>query len=79
MLHGYMQEHYNKFGRYLQARKSSSPKTYLLLVMNPYKKTFSLDFQRLFACFDGLKYGWFEGCKNVVCVDACFLKTFLGG
>ncbi|KAL2921197.1 Transposase for insertion sequence element IS905 [Bienertia sinuspersici] len=36
-------------------------------------------FQRLFNCFDGLRKGWKEGCRRLICVDAAFLKTFLGG
>ena len=35
MLHRSMQEHYNKLGRYLQALKSTSPDTYMLLMTNP--------------------------------------------
>ena len=46
---------------------------------NPYKKTFLPIFYRLFVCFDGLKKRWLEGCQKIICVDACFLKTFLGG
>ena len=34
MLHGSMQEHYNKLVRCLEALKSSSPETYVLLVTN---------------------------------------------
>ena len=45
---------------------------------NPLKKTFSPVFHRLFVCFDGLKKGWLEGCRKIICVDACFLNTFLG-
>ena len=74
-----MQDQYNKLGRYLEALKIASPKTFLLLVTNPYKKTFPPVFHRLFVCFDGLKKGWLEGCQKIICVDACFLKTFLGG
>ena len=39
MLHGYMQEHYNKLGRYLEALSTSSD-TYILLMTNPCVKTF---------------------------------------
>ena len=67
----------NKIVRYLEAPKSSSPDTYVLLVTNPCKKTLPPVFQRLFVCFDGLKNGWLEGCIKLICVDACFLKTFL--
>ena len=64
---------------YFEAIKISSPETSLLWVTNPYKKTFPPVFQRLLVCFDGLKNGWLEGCRKLICVDACFLKTFFGG
>ena len=79
MLHGSMQDHYNKLGRYLEALKISSSETYLLLVTNLYKKTFSLVFHRLLVCFDGLKKWWLEVYRKIICVNACFLKTFLSG
>ena len=79
MLYGFMQDHYNKLGRYLEALKIKSLETFLLLVTNPYKKKFSPVFHRLFVCFDGLKKGWLEGCQKIICVNPCFLKTFIGG
>ena len=66
-------------GRYLEALKSISPYTYMLLITNSCVKTFPPVFQRLFVCFDGLKKGWLGGYRKLICVDACFLKTFLGG
>ena len=77
MIHVSMQEHYNKLRRYLEALKSTD--TYMLLMTNPCVKTFPPVFQRLFVYFDGLKKGWLGGCKKLICIDACFLKTFLGG
>ena len=79
MLHGSMEDHYNKLGRYLEALKIASPMTFLLLVSNPYKKTFPPFFHRLFVCFDGLKKWWLEGCQKIRFADTCFLKPFLGG
>ena len=79
MLHGSKKDHYNKLGRYLEALKIASPKTFLLLVTNLYKKTFPPVFYRLFVCFDRLKQGWLEGCWKIIYVDACFFKTFLDG
>ena len=52
---GSMQDHYKKLGRYLEALNIASPKTFLLLVTNPYDKTFPPIFHRLFVCFYGLK------------------------
>ncbi|KAL2903346.1 Transposase for insertion sequence element IS1081 [Bienertia sinuspersici] len=79
MLHGSMHDHYNKIGRYLEALRISSPGTALYLVTDNSKENHPPMFQRLFTCFEGLKKGWMEGCRKVICVDACFLKTFLGG
>ncbi|XP_074281764.1 uncharacterized protein LOC141606508 [Silene latifolia] len=78
MLHGSMQEHYLKVGRYLEALKKASPGTHLVLVTDPMSTTNPV-FQRLYVCFEGLQKGWKEGCRKIICVDACFLKTFLGG
>ncbi|KAK9079880.1 hypothetical protein SSX86_001553 [Deinandra increscens subsp. villosa] len=33
----------------------------------------------IFICFDGVKKGFLDGCRKVLCLDGCFLKTFLGG
>ena len=79
MLHVSMQDHYNKLGRYWEAVKIVSLETFMLLVTNPYKKTFPPVFHKLFVCFDGLKKQWLEGCRKIICVDVCFLKTFIGG
>ncbi|KAL2934028.1 Halomucin [Bienertia sinuspersici] len=79
MLHGSMQDHYRKVGRYIEALKVSSPRSVLDLVVDTSKQTSPPIFQRLFTCFEGLRKGWLEGCRRVICVDAAFLKTFLGG
>ncbi|XP_056698603.1 uncharacterized protein [Spinacia oleracea] len=79
MLHGSMKDHYNKLGRYIQALKDASPESHIVLVTVPSKQSKTPVFQRLFLCFDGIRKGWLEGCRKIMCVDACFLKTFLGG
>ncbi|KAL2901902.1 GTPase-activating protein SAC7, partial [Bienertia sinuspersici] len=79
LLHGSMKDHYNKVGQYLQAIKDSSPGTDIKLITFEKPSHSSPIFQRLYVCFDGVKKGWIEGCRRVICVDACFLKTFLGG
>ncbi|XP_021776378.1 uncharacterized protein LOC110740206 [Chenopodium quinoa] len=78
-LHGSMREHYGKVGRYLEALKRSSPNTQLDLVTYMDKNKPPQIFQRLYVCFEGLQKGWMEACKRIICVDACFLKTFIGG
>ncbi|KAL2929721.1 Early nodulin-12 [Bienertia sinuspersici] len=77
LLHGSMKDHYLKVGRYLEFMKQNSPDTKLVLVTD--QESRPEVFKRLFLCFDGVAKGWIEGCRKVLCVDACFLKTFLGG
>ncbi|KAL2934515.1 Halomucin [Bienertia sinuspersici] len=77
LLHGSMKYHYLKVGRYLKYMKQNSPDTKLVLVTD--QESRPEVFKRLFVCFDGVAKGWIEGCRKVLCVDACFLKTFLGG
>ena len=60
----------------MEALKIASLEIFLLLVTNPYMKSFPPVFHRLFVCFDGLKKWWFKGYWKIICVDACFSKTF---
>ncbi|XP_021774243.1 uncharacterized protein LOC110738175 [Chenopodium quinoa] len=78
LLHGYMHDHYQKVGGYLAAVQKSSPGSHIQLVTVESKLPTPV-FQRLFMCFEGLAKGWKEGCRKVLAVDGCFLKTFLGG
>ncbi|XP_021728772.1 uncharacterized protein LOC110695855 [Chenopodium quinoa] len=78
-LHGSMREHYGKVGRYLEALKRSTPNTQIELVTYMEKDKPPLIFQRLYVCFEGVQKGWKEGCRKIICVDPCLLKTFLGG
>ena len=39
----------------------------------------STSFPEVVCLFDGVKKWWLEGCRKQICVNACFLKTFLGG
>ncbi|XP_056690243.1 uncharacterized protein [Spinacia oleracea] len=79
LLHGSMHEHYKKVGGYVATLKSSSPGTVVELVTDVSKQAFLPVFQRFYTCFEGLQKGWKQGCRKVIVVDACFLKTFLGG
>ncbi|XP_021734705.1 uncharacterized protein LOC110698475 [Chenopodium quinoa] len=78
LLHGSMHEHYTKVGGYLAALNKTSPGSHTELVTVMQKIPPPI-FQRLFMCLEGLAKGWIEGCRKVLAVDACFLKTFLGG
>ncbi|XP_076922957.1 uncharacterized protein LOC143584923 [Bidens hawaiensis] len=85
MLHGSMKDHYIKIGSYLAAlKKENSTSTFELLTaplgfFNEDPNSSCETFFRLFICFDGVKKGFMVGCRKVLCLDGCFLKTFLGG
>ena len=79
MLHGSALEHYTKLGSYIEALKHINPQSLVKLVADPTRVDNANVFQRLHVCFEGLKHGWLEGYRKVICIDACFLKTFLGG
>ncbi|GKB46874.1 transposase, MuDR, plant [Tanacetum coccineum] len=36
-------------------------------------------FSRFYVCFKGLKEGWLQGCRRVIGIDGCFLKTICKG
>ncbi|GJY97668.1 hypothetical protein Tco_0514578 [Tanacetum coccineum] len=36
-------------------------------------------FSRFYVCFKGLREGWLQGCRRVIGIDGCFLKTICKG
>ncbi|KAK1432692.1 hypothetical protein QVD17_09590 [Tagetes erecta] len=79
-LHGSMRDHYSKMGSYLRALRDNNPTSTFTLVTDPHEEDASLEvFSRVFVCFDGVKKGFLAGCRTFLCLDGCFLKTFLGG
>ncbi|XP_076916986.1 uncharacterized protein LOC143576872 [Bidens hawaiensis] len=82
-LHGSMKDHYCKLKSYLTALKQVNPTSTFKLVTVP-SEYYGVDdcvevFFRLFVCFDPVKQGFLAGCRKLLCLDGCFLKTFLGG
>ncbi|XP_022033043.1 uncharacterized protein LOC110934163 [Helianthus annuus] len=78
-----MKEHYGKLGAYLAALKEANPTSTFELVTVPseyYGQEPGTEvFFRLFICFDPIKKGFLAGCRRLLCLDGCFIKTFLGG
>ena len=72
-----MKDHYNKVMNYFEALKNSSSQSKFSIVIVP--NTNPLVFQRFFVFYETLGNGWDNGCKKVLCIDGCFIKTFLGG
>ena len=62
---------------YVGVLERSNPNSHFVVVTDP--STNPPTFQRFFVCFEGVKDGWVGGCKKILCIDGCFLKTFLEG
>jgi len=59
-------------------KKAHAASTFIMKTDPNIVKEISM-FQRFFVCFDELKHGSVGDCRPILCVDASFLKTFLGG
>ena len=76
-LHGSMKQHCSKVMSYLEALKKSSPNSHFTITT--LGNTIPPIFQRFFVCFEGVKDGWLNGCRKLLCIGGCFLKTFFWG
>ncbi|KAL2896378.1 Heat shock 70 kDa protein 6 [Bienertia sinuspersici] len=79
-LHGSLQHHYMKVGSYLKELLKNDPDTLVeVATVNPENEGEPPVFQRRYMSLSGLRKGFLNGCRPVLCVDGCFLKTFLRG
>ncbi|GJW97683.1 hypothetical protein Tco_0179491 [Tanacetum coccineum] len=67
-------EHYAMLRSYGKAIVDSNPRStiWLGVTVNPDDKTY---FDRFYVCFAGLADGWEAGCKKIIALDGCFLKS----
>ncbi|GJX64302.1 multidrug resistance-associated protein 5 [Tanacetum coccineum] len=67
-------EHYSMLRSYGKAILDSNPGSTIKLgvTMNPDGKTY---FDRFYVCFAGLADGWKAGCRKIITLDGCFLKS----
>ncbi|GJZ03426.1 hypothetical protein Tco_0536701 [Tanacetum coccineum] len=67
-------EHYSMLRSYGKAILDSNPESIVKfgVTMNPDGKTY---FNRFYVCFAGLTDGWKAGCRKIIALDGCFLKS----
>ncbi|GKD44081.1 multidrug resistance-associated protein 5, partial [Tanacetum coccineum] len=67
-------EHYSMLRSYGKAILDSNPGSTVKLgvTVNPDGKTY---FDRFYVCFAGLADGWKAGCRKIIALDGCFLKS----
>ncbi|XP_010682934.3 uncharacterized protein LOC104897696 [Beta vulgaris subsp. vulgaris] len=82
LLHGNLKDHYSKIAAYLNELKRVDEDFRFQLQTDALENDaehVEHQFKRLYISFPGLRAGFISGCRKVVCIDGCFLKTFLGG
>ena len=73
-----LQDHYGMLWSYARGILDSNPGSTCLMSVDamPDGKNY---FSRFYVCFKGLKEAWLEGCRRVIGIDGCFLKTICKG
>lgn len=69
-----IEEHYGMLRSYADAILETNPGLTVKIdvTRNPDEKVY---FDRFYVCFDGLKKGWKNGCRRIIALDGCFLKS----
>ncbi|XP_078438200.1 uncharacterized protein LOC144708658 [Wolffia australiana] len=79
MLQGSLNEQYHMLPCYVaELQKVNINSTFQLEVENDIHHSFAR-FKRLYICLESLVRGFLEGCRPVIGLDGCFLKTELKG
>ncbi|KAL3632322.1 hypothetical protein CASFOL_025306 [Castilleja foliolosa] len=79
---GHLINHYKKLWDYASELKRSNPGSTVELVtkqMNPGSPSSPEIFEKMYICLNALKMGWTAGCRPVIGLDGCFLKTYCRG
>ncbi|WOL04557.1 hypothetical protein Cni_G13278 [Canna indica] len=78
-LRGSVEEHYALLGPYLAELRKVNPTFLFSIVCDSELIGAPPIFKRLYIGFDALKKGFLDGCRPIIGLDGCFLKTFLRG
>ena len=74
-LEGSLDQHYHLLPSYIYELKKVSGNSTFELVLDRDTLDGVIRFKRLYICFNSLARGFVEGCRRVVGLDACFLKS----
>ncbi|XP_031396735.1 uncharacterized protein LOC116207780 [Punica granatum] len=76
---GTLEEHYNLLPSYIAELKKVNRTSTFEVVLDRGSPDGAVRFKRFYVCFDSLRKGFLEGCRSVIGLDGCFLKSKLGG
>ncbi|XP_031396836.1 uncharacterized protein LOC116207857 [Punica granatum] len=72
-------EHYNLLPSYIAELKRVNRDSLFDMMVERNVPESAAIFKRFYVGFEGLKQGFLNGCRPVISLDGCFLKTHLGG
>ncbi|XP_050204899.1 uncharacterized protein LOC126677837 [Mercurialis annua] len=79
VIRGSLESHYANFRAYdAELKRIDKEGLFQFYLINDPKNGAPI-FQRYYVGFSGLRKGFNKGCRPVLCVDGCFLKTLIGG
>ena len=70
-----MNDHYHLLPAYVAELKKVNRNSTVELVLDRDSPNNSIRFKRLYICFESVARGFLEGCRHVIGLDGCFLKT----
>ncbi|KAI3705783.1 hypothetical protein L1987_76025 [Smallanthus sonchifolius] len=71
---GGLKEHYARLSDYQAEILKTNPGNTVKMDVNT-KVNGDIYFSSYYICFKGVKDGWINGCRKVICLDGCFLKN----
>lgn len=74
-LEGDYKEDYAKLWDYAEELRQTNPGTTVEVLPEEHSSMFG----KFYVCFAALKQGWRTGCRPILGLDGCFLKTFCRG
>jgi hypothetical protein len=77
-LYGKVADHYNNLGSYMAELERADGQVHMELVTEQIPRSPDI-FKRMYVSFPALTQGFARGCRPIMCLDGCFLKTYLGG
>ncbi|WOH13968.1 hypothetical protein DCAR_0933482 [Daucus carota subsp. sativus] len=78
-VHDSLKQHYSRVWDFGQELLKINPHNTVKISGTRVNETDENRFQRMYVCYSALKKGWKAGCRPVIGLDGCFLKTVCGG
>lgn len=78
-VHDSLKEHYSQLRDFGYELLMSNPQNTIKISTTMLNETDLNKFKRIYLCYYALKTGWKTGCRLIIGLDGCFLKTVCGG